>query len=469
MNQSLVRTLNRAGAFLTKAARNLQNIPAYSWLNSWTRGIQESDSGFWQRNITIDPQMSILAFSAVFSCITGISSDVGKLRIKLDEDVAGIWTEITTNSPWLPVLRNPNHYQNRIKFLEQWILSKLIYGNTYILKKRVDRRGIVTALYSLDPNRVTPLIAENGDVYYELQPDPLSGLPEVVTVPASEIIHDRGVCLFHPLIGVSPIYACGVSATMGNKIQRNSTNLFANASRPGGVLTAPGHIADDTAARLKEAFEANFSGANVGRLAVLGDSLKFEPMILSAEDSQTIEQLKWTVDDVGRCFHYPPWKMGGSLPPYSSGPEALTLMYYTDCLQPLIELVELCLDEGLELPPGQHTELDLDNLLRMDTASLYESNNKASDWMKINEQRYRANLAPLAVGGDTVWRQEQDHSVEALAARDAKPDPFGAATPPKPAAPPPAVKDRQSPAVTMELEYIEWSARMDATKELATP
>jgi HK97 family phage portal protein len=423
--QPLVRTLNRAGAFLVKAAQNLTTVPAYSWLNAWTRWVQEPYAGAWQQNVTVDPQASLLAFSAVFSCITGIAADVGKLRIKLDEDVDGIWNEITANSPWLVVLRTPNHYQNRIKFLEQWILSKLIYGNTYILKKRVDRRGIVTALYPLDPNLVTPLIADNGDVYYELRPDTLSGLPEKVTVPASEIIHDRGVCLFHPLVGVSPIYACGVSATMGNKIQGNSTNLFGNASRPGGVLTAPGKISDETAARLKTAFEANFSGTNVGRLAVLGDGLKFEPMILTAEASQTIEQLRWTVEDVGRCFHYPAWKMGGALPPYSSGPESLTLMYYTDCLQPHVEQVELCLDEGLELPSGQHVELDLENLLRMDTNALYDANGKAvgAGWMSPNEARYRANLAKVT-GGESPLIQQQNYSLEALAKRDAKADPF---------------------------------------------
>jgi phage portal protein BeeE len=31
-------------------------------------------------------------------------------------------------------------------------------------------------------------------------------------VPASEIIHDTYITPFHPLIGLSPIYACGLSA-----------------------------------------------------------------------------------------------------------------------------------------------------------------------------------------------------------------------------------------------------------------
>lgn len=421
-----------------KAATNLPieqvifppaNSGSGSWNWFWPGLVREPYAGAWQENVVGQPMTSPLAFSAVFACVTGISSDVAKLRIKLVENSEGVWKEVTAHQPWLPVLRKPNHYQNRIKFIESWIVSKLLDGNTYILKKREDERRIVTHLYPLDPRRVLPLVAPSGDVFYELNTDNLSGLPEKVVVPASEIIHDRGICLFHPLIGVPPMYAAALSASMGIKIQSNSTNLFGNAARPGGVLTAPGHIQDDTAKRLKEAFEQNFSGPNVGRLAVLGDGLKFEPMIMTAEAAQTAEQLKFTVEDVGRCFHYPAWKMGGAMPPYSSGPAALTTMYYTDCLQTLIECVELSLDEGLELKPGIGTELDLDNLMRLDKPALYDMLNKAKDWMKVDEQRFRADLEPLPMGGDTVYRQHQDYSIESLAKRDALDDPFGTSKP----------------------------------------
>jgi phage portal protein BeeE len=59
------------------------------------------------------------------------------------------------------VLRKPNRYQNRIKFVETWIASKLLHGNAYILKER-DNRGVVVALYVLDPHRVKPLVAPDG-------------------------------------------------------------------------------------------------------------------------------------------------------------------------------------------------------------------------------------------------------------------------------------------------------------------
>jgi HK97 family phage portal protein len=447
---------------------NVTQSPRSNWL-AWWGPIKESYTGAWQQNVTVCNPANLMTFSALYATVTGIATDISKMRIKLDRIEGGIWEEIDTPSPFAPVLRKPNHYQNRIQFIQQWIVSKLIAGNAYVLKQR-DARGIVTALYVLDPRRVQTLVTDDGGVYYQLQTDYLSEIAEPITVPASEMIHDMMVALWHPLVGVSPIYACSISATMGNKIQENSTTLFTNRTMPGGILSAPGHIADDTALRLKNAFEANFGGANIGRIAVLGDGLTFEPMMLTMEASQAVEQLKWTVEDVGRAFHYPAYKLGGDFPPYASGPEALTMMYYTDCLQGLIEELELCLDEGLGLPQDMGTELDLDNLMRMDTGALYESNNKGvtGGWLEPDEARFRANYRAVA-GGNTPYMQQQNYSLAALAKRDAQADPFAKnpATPP-PDTPPPQPPQPPPPAKA-ETDWLWTDADLEALEnELKT-
>jgi HK97 family phage portal protein len=406
-----------------------QTLSAVDSMRGWFGLIHEAWGGAWQQDITVDGQKDILAFSAVFSCVTVIASDIAKLRIKLvEEDDDGICTEVKPGSPFLPVLRKPNKFQTRVKFIEQWIVSKLLYGNTYALKAR-DQRGIVVALYILDAQRVTPLVAENGDVYYQLSRDDLSKLPEQITVPASEIIHDTMVCLWHPLIGVSPIYACGLSATQGRRIQLNSTKFFGNASRPSGVLVVPGSITDQDANALKARWEENYGSGQTGRTAVLGGGLKYEAMAIPAQDAQLIEQLRWTVEDVARCFHMPLFKIGGPVPPQTSV-EALQQAYYADCLQALIESAEAKLDEGLNLPENYYTDFDLDGLLRMDTAARYDAKNKAvaGGWMSPNEARRGENLKPVK-GGESPMVQQQYYNLEALAKRDASNDPFGTAKP----------------------------------------
>src|SRR5690606_29875898 len=190
----------------------------------WFPIVRESYAGAWQENVTVDVNTA-LSFHAVFACQTLIASDVAKMPLTLTAlGSNGIWAE-TSNPAYSPVLRKPNHYQNHIQFFESWMLSKLRTGNTYALKER-DNRGVVTALYVLDPTLVTPLVADDGSVFYELRTDHLSRLSERVVVPAREIIHDRFNCLFHPLVGLSPIFAGGIAAAQGLSIQNNSTNFF---------------------------------------------------------------------------------------------------------------------------------------------------------------------------------------------------------------------------------------------------
>lgn len=381
----------------------------------WTSLVSESYAGAWQKNVEVR-QDQVLAFHAVFACMTLIARDIAKLRVKLvQQDSTGIWSE-TKNPAYSPVLRKPNSYQTRIQFWENWMLSKLSSGNTYALKVR-DNRGVVIQLHVLDPYRVKPLITEDGGVYYEISPDNLSASKTAITVPAREIIHDRFNCLFHPLVGLSPIYANGLAATQGLNIQNNSASFFGNSSMPGGILTAPGEIADDTAQRLKDYWETNYSGRNAGKIAVMGDGLKFERLAITAHDAQMVDQLKWTAEVVCSTFHVPPYKIGVGAMPTNNNVQSLNLEYYSQCLQSLIEDAELCLDEGLGMAEGLGTEFDLDGLLRMDSQAQMETLEKGKSVMTLDERRRKLELKPVT-GGDTIYLQQQDHSIQAIAARD---------------------------------------------------
>jgi phage portal protein BeeE len=113
----------------------------------WFR-VLESFAGAWQSGVTVNYD-SVLSHSAVYACATLIASDIAKLRVKLVEKTpSGIWEEVE-NPAYSPVLRKPNEFQTRIQFWECWMLSKLLRGNTYVLKQR-NGNGNVIALYVLD-------------------------------------------------------------------------------------------------------------------------------------------------------------------------------------------------------------------------------------------------------------------------------------------------------------------------------
>ena len=430
----------------SKAADLVTHIPAASrasgWF-SWWPTIHEPFAGAWQRNISLSVD-TVLAHSTAWACVTLIANDIAKMRVKLvEEDEDGICTEVE-NSAYSPVLRKPNHYQNRIQFFKSWEISKLTRGNTYALKER-DSRGVVTALYLLDAARVTPLVAANGDVFYQLGGDDLSGVGTGgVTVPAREIIHDLMVPLFHPLVGVSPVYACATAALQGLSIQDNSAAFFANGSQPSGVILVPKEISEDDANTLAASWYTKHGGANVGKIAILPGGMTYVPAGASAVDSQLVEQLRWTTETICGVFKVPAALIDSShAAPYGNS-EQLVQQYYSQCLQALMTAIELSLDEGLELARPLGTEFNVDDLYWMDTATRTKAAADAigSATLTPNEARRKYfGYGPLP-GGDTAYMQQQNFSLAALAARD-RTNPLAMPSAAEPPAGPPAADDAE--------------------------
>lgn len=391
---------------------------------NWFPIIKEPYSGAWQENQE-QTREDMLAYPAVFACITLIANDISKLPLKLKrKDENDIWQSYD-NPAYNPVLRKPNRYQTRIQFYESWVLSTLTYGNAYILKGR-DARNVVTDLYVLDPSTVQVLVGTDGSIWYELTPDALSSLKEQVTVPASEIIHDRIHTLYHPLIGISPLYAAGLPILQGRNAQESSSHFFKNRGQPGGILTAPGAVSDETVEQLREYWAANYTGNNAGKVAVLADGLTYKSFdTVNAQASQLIEQLQWTAEVVCSVFHVPPYKIGAGNTPTSGNIESENIRYFAEALQKLIEGMEVLIDEGLAMPKDVGVEFDVNNLWRMDSKTMMESQEVGvtSGIVAPNEARKTLNLSPVS-GGESPMAQQQNYSLAALAKRDAKEDPF---------------------------------------------
>lgn len=422
---------------------SLRPLSPTSAAGSWWPIIRESFTGAWQKNVEVSLG-TVATNPTLFACLTLIAGDIAKQCLRLvEQDANGIWNE--TDSPaFSPVLRKPNRYQTIVQFVEQWMFSKLSRGNTYVLKQR-DNRGVVTALYVLDPLRVIPLVTTGGDVYYQINRDDLSEVSaEQITVPASEVIHDRMNAFYHPLIGMSPIFACGMAAAQGLAIQNNSQKFFANGSNPSGILTSPQEITPEQAARIKTQWEANFGGDKIGGVAVVENGVTYKPMAMTAVDSQLIDQLKWTADTICSTFHVPPYMVGIGPPPPYANVEPLLQQYLAQCIQILSVSLEKCLDEGLGLGPqfgnSYGTEFDIDDLIWMDTATRIKAAVDAigGAGMSPNEARKKYLMLGPTPGGESVYAQQQNYSLEALAKRDAA-DPFAKPAPtpaPSPQMPP---------------------------------
>jgi HK97 family phage portal protein len=386
----------------------------------WPWTVRESFTGAWQRNVEVRLE-DVLTHPTVFACITLIASDVGKMRLMLVRHIGkDVWepVESAENPAYAFPLTTPNRHQTTAKFIERWVFSKLIWGNAYVLLER-DDRFVVNAMYVLDPARVTPMVAPDNAVYYELKRDQMAPQDEeVVVVPARDIIHDPMYTFYHDLVGLPPLHASGLAATLGLSIQNNSTNFFGNSSQPGGILIAPKGISQQQADDMQMRWATSFGGSNRGKVAVLGGELSYHPITENAASSQLIEQWEATSKAIASTFHVPWHLVGGPPPPYNNV-QALTVQYFTQCIQALAAQIEYSLDKGLGLKRPYGTMFNKDELLWMDTATMMTTIGEGTraGVLAPNEGRRMLNLGPVT-GGEEPYIQQQNWPLRQMAERE---------------------------------------------------
>ncbi|MCD4461143.1 phage portal protein, partial [Escherichia coli] len=222
---------------------------------------------------------------------------------------------------------------------------------------------------------------------------------------------------------------------------------------------------EENAKKLKSNWDSGYTGENAGKTAILSNGAKYNPTTFSPVDSQTVEQLKMTAEIVCSVFRVPAYKIGVGQPPSSDNVEALEQQYYSQCLQTLIESIELLLDEALETGENESTEFDVTTLLRMDSERRMKTLGDAvkNTLLTPNEARKRENLPPLA-GGDALYLQQQNYSLEALSRRDAREDPFASTGKTALAQPPDGASDGNKAISETEHDAVKAMFRGDTAK-----
>src|SRR5690606_11544251 len=196
-------------------------------------------------------------------------------------------------------------------------------------------------------------------------------------------------------------------------ILRNSSSFFENAANPGGLVSGPAGLSEDDADKLQTFFNTNFTGEKSGKIAVIGKDLSFTPFAFKAADSQLVEQMRYSDEQICQPFGIPPFKIGIGSIPAGLGVDAINLLYHEDALSGHIEAMENLLDGAVALPSEWGSWLDTPALFRMDEGKKADVATKlvGGGVETPNEGRLRFNLPPLQ-GGDTVYMQQQDFPLD---------------------------------------------------------
>lgn len=389
--------LARLGAFLPRIRRDAAGSFRVNWpATSFQQGLQPA-------------RYQDMATSAVFAAIDRISSDIAKIPLRHWRVKPGGGREEVLNSAPLKVWRNPNPYQTGFDLMKQLVTSQLLRGNGYVFVN-LNAKNQVTDMYCLSPDRVWPY-AWAGDVWYRVGMDYLADIMADQFVPARLMFHHRMETLSNPLIGISPLFAAGNTIASAQGIQSFASTFFANMSRPSGYLTTAGKLDAQKAEAIKKRWGDSYAGpGKAGATAVLEMGLEYKQLTMTAVDSQLVEQLRWTVEDIARIFQIPAFLIGDMTRMMARNSESLMRIYYSSCLMAHFTSLITRINTFWELDPAkEYLEFDLDELFRTDFDV------RIASWAKAvqgglatpNEAREGGFGFNPVEGGDEVYMQQQ--------------------------------------------------------------
>ena len=347
-------------------------------------------------------QRSAMQISAVYACVRVLAESIAGLPLQVYQcGKKGSREKAVEHPLYFLLYDEPNPEMTSFVFRETLMTHLLLWGNAYAQIIR-DGRGQVIALYPLMPDRMRVDRDENGQIYYRYQlgADELH-LDKAGTVDLSpkDVLHIPALG-FDGLVGYSPIAMARNSIGMAIACEDFGASFFRNGAAPSGVLEHPGVLKNPE--KLRAAWEAQYGGSgNSGRVAVLEDGMKFNPIAIPPEQAQFLETRKFQVDEIARIFHVPPHMIGDLERSTFSNIEQQSLEFVKYTLNPWVCRWEQALTRSL-LSPKEKREysirFNVDGLLRGDYQSRMNGYavGRQNGWMSANDIRELENMDKIS-------------------------------------------------------------------------
>lgn len=339
---------------------------------------------------------SAMNLSAVYRAVEIISNSIATLPVKiLINDDSGKNEADKHPLNYVFSDRNTDNIISKFTLFKLLVQSVLLRGNGFALIERSG--GMVKSLRYLEPNDVNIVYDKiKNTLYYDV--------PIVKRhVDPKDMIH-LVMFSYDGIKGLSVLQNAARSIGIAQASENAAKSFYDNGMMINGILKVQGPVnqkqREDIRAAWNETYTANGSG-----LAVLQGNMDYQPIQLSAKDSQMLESRQFSVTDIARFFGISPVLLGDlSAKTNLNTFEALQNDFLVHTLQPYITMIENEFNRKLLSPTEDNLSiiLETNEILRIDKAaqSSYYSTLINSGVLSINEVRKELGYNGIGDDGD---------------------------------------------------------------------
>lgn len=341
-------------------------------------------------------QYSAMNLSAVYRAVELISNSIATLPIKIlitDESGKNEADKHPLNYVFSD--RNTDNIISKFTLFKLLVQSVLLRGNGFAFIERQGDR--IKTLRYLEPNDVIINYDKiKNTLYYDV---PILKKH----IDPKDMLHFV-MFSYDGVKGLSVLQNAARSLTIAHSAENASKQFFENGGNLNGILTVNAPVSqkqrEDIRAAWNETYTANGSG-----LAILQGNMQYQPIQISAKDSQMLESRQFSVTDIARFFGISPVLLGDlSTKTNLNTFEALQNDFLVHTLQPYIVMMENELNRKLLKQTEENLSITLETneILRIDKAaqSNYYSTLINSGVLSINEVRKEIGYNGIGDEGD---------------------------------------------------------------------
>jgi HK97 family phage portal protein len=337
--------------------------------------------------------------STVYACMRVLAEDVAQLPLILYRRTDK-GKERATDHPLFRLLhRSPNGWQSSYDWRDMAMMHLTGRGDHFALKNVV--RGRVEEILPIHPDRVTVTQRDDLSLLYEVR----TKNGQIKSYSQDEIFHVRGPSL-NGIRGMTPIGYARESIDLSVRMKGFSSRFYRNSAKPGIILTHPGELSNPARERIQEAFDKAVGGDNEFKTTVLEEGMVAKELTIHPADSQFIETMKLTRQEIAALFRMQPHKVGIMDNATFGNIEEQNIEHVIDTLMPWVVRWEQVINRQIigDAQDEFFCEFLLDGLLRGDTESRFKAYHIAfmDGFFNPNEIREMENRNARP-GGDTYY------------------------------------------------------------------